>query len=121
MIPKAVSDLDNGILNWSILTAYRGSIAHEMYVPKTDPDSIDDKDVISVCVPPPEYFLGLQQYGKDGTKEVKVGEWDIVIYEVRKMFRLLEKGNPNVLSLLWTDETKMLKMTAAGRLLIEQS
>jgi len=33
--------------DWSILTAYRGSISHGMYVPKNDPNCIDDKDVKS--------------------------------------------------------------------------
>lgn len=34
------------------LVGYRGSIAHGMYVPNTDPNSIDDKDVMGVCIPP---------------------------------------------------------------------
>lgn len=37
---------------WSVCLAYRGSVAHNMYVPSTDPDSIDDKDLMSICVPP---------------------------------------------------------------------
>ena len=36
-----------------ILLGYRGSIAHGMYVPQEDPDSIDDKDVMGVFVAPP--------------------------------------------------------------------
>ena len=36
---------------WVVLAAYRGSIAHGMYVPNTDPTSIDDKDVMIVVVP----------------------------------------------------------------------
>jgi len=29
-----------------ILLVYRGSIAHDMYVPQSDPNSIDDKDIM---------------------------------------------------------------------------
>ena len=29
-----------------IVLGYRGSISHGMYVPQTDPNSIDDKDVM---------------------------------------------------------------------------
>jgi hypothetical protein len=30
-----------------------------MYVPKSDPDSIDDKDVMGVYIAPIEHYLGL--------------------------------------------------------------
>jgi hypothetical protein len=33
-----------------ISLCWRGSVAHGMYVPKSDPDSIDDKDVMGVYV-----------------------------------------------------------------------
>jgi predicted nucleotidyltransferase len=46
------------------------------------------------------------------------GEWDIVIYEVKKFVSLLAKGNPNVLSLLWLPDKHIIKATDAGRLLL---
>ncbi|MDD5675043.1 MAG: hypothetical protein PHC61_12815 [Chitinivibrionales bacterium] len=33
-----------------MLLGYVGSIAHGTYVPKNDPDSIDDQDILGVCV-----------------------------------------------------------------------
>jgi predicted nucleotidyltransferase len=112
-IPK---DIKNpGLNEWSILVGYRGSIAHGMYTP----DSIDDKDVMSICVPPIEYYYGLREYGSKGTQEIKRGEWDIVIYEAKKFFALLAQGNPNVLSMLWMDKKNYLKTTPAGELLIQ--
>jgi predicted nucleotidyltransferase len=69
-----------------ILLGYRGSIAHDMYVPKNDPDSIDDKDIMGVFVAPTEHYLG---FGRDEVKEKFVGEWDAVSYEVRKFIGLL--------------------------------
>lgn len=107
-----------GLGKWSILSAYRGSIAHGMYRPKNLPDSIDDKDVISVCVPPASYYFGLDQYASRGTQEVKQDEWDVVIYELRKFVGLLYKGNPNVLSLLWTPDQFFIKRTLPGNMLL---
>lgn len=58
-IPQDVIDKGYGALDqYAILVAYRGSIAHGMYVPKTDPNSIDDKDIMGVCVPPKEFYFG---------------------------------------------------------------
>lgn len=100
---------------WCILHVYRGSIAHGMYIPDTDPLSIDDKDTMAICVPDISHYFGLRQFGSRGTREIKKMEWDIVIYEAKKALSLLKQGNPNVLSLLWTDE--IIKTTIAGNLL----
>ena len=104
---------------WAILSAYRGSIAHGMYVPSTDPNSLDDKDVMAVCVPPLDYYFGLKEFVSGGTEEIKRDEWDIVVYEARKFIRLLARGNPNVLMMLWLDDQFYLKVTDAGRLLLD--
>jgi len=117
-IPKSL--LTNlGLSTWCVLHCYRGSISHGMYVPKSSPNSIDDKDTMAICVPTEEYYLGLKQYGSRGTKEIRFNEWDIVIYEARKAIRLLAKGNPNVLVMLWVSPKHYIKVTNAGRLLIE--
>lgn len=102
-----------------ILAGYVGSIAHGMFVPSNEPNSIDDKDVMFISVPDTRYFTGISQWGSRGTKTIKQNEWDIVGYEIRKFISLLAKGNPNVISTLWLDETSYLKRTAAGNLLIE--
>jgi len=103
----------------SILLGYRGSIAHGMYVPPKNPTSIDDKDLMGVCVLPLDHYFGLREFGSNGTKEIKEDEWDIVVYEATKFVRLLAQGNPNVLSMLWLAPNYYLHMTDAGRLLIE--
>ncbi|KKN47176.1 hypothetical protein LCGC14_0665720, partial [marine sediment metagenome] len=97
--PKDLIREHPGLGDWNILHAYRGSIAHGMYIPKNDPISIDDKDTMGICVPPKEYFIGTKRFANRGTKEIKRDEWDIVIYEIRKAISLLTKGNPNMLSL----------------------
>lgn len=104
--------------DWAILSGYRGSIAHGMYT-GNNPDSIDDKDVMSICVPPLDYYFGLKRFGSRGTQEIKRQEWDIVAYELHKFVGLLQQGNPNVLMLLWLKPEHYLKITEAGQLLID--
>lgn len=119
-IPPDLPAVHPALDEWAILSAYRGSIAHGMYVPSNDPSSIDDKDVMAVCVPPLDYYFGLQEFGSRGTKEIKRGEWDIVVYEARKFIRLLAQGNPNVLMMLWLDAPFYLKIAEAGQLLLDR-
>lgn len=106
------------INDWSILTAYRGSIAHGLYVPNSDSGSIDDKDIIAICIPPIQYYFGLDEYGSRGTREIKNREWDIVVYEFKKSVTLLRQGNPNIMSLLWEDKDSYLKVSPEGRRLL---
>lgn len=101
-----------------ILAGYMGSIAHGTYVPKSDPNSIDDKDVMYVYIKPLEYYLGLGR-GKD-TRTYNIKEWDVVGYELRKYINLLLKSNPNVMSLLWIPEKYCLFTSPIGNLLREK-
>ncbi len=118
-LPKLLTERDEGLSYWCILSGYRGSIAHGLYVRPDEPFGTDDKDVMAICAPPQSYYLGLDQYGSRGTKEIKYDEWDVVIYEVQKFISLLLKGNPNVLMLLWLSPCHYIKRTEAGDLLIE--
>jgi len=118
-IPKDILR-DNSYLDEdSILVGYRGSIAHSMYIPNSDPNSIDDKDVMAVTIPTIDHYFGLKTFGSRGTKELKKNEWDIVTYEFLKFMSLLAKSNPNVISLLWLNDNKYLKRTEEGGLLIK--
>ena len=102
-----------------ILLGYRGSIAHGTYEPNTEPGSIDDVDLMGICVPDIEYYFGLRQWGSRGTREIMDDPWDIVLYEARKAISLLAKSNPNVRSLLWLPDELYIHLEDAGRLLIE--
>jgi hypothetical protein len=95
-----------------IFLGYRGSIAHDMYVPKNDPNSIDDKDLMGIYIAPREHYMG---FGRKELKEAFIGEWDVVSYELRKFMGLLLKCNPNVLSLLWLPEKHVLFEHPLGR------
>lgn len=99
-----------------ILLGYRGSIAHGMYIPQDNPDSIDDKDVMGVFIAPYTHYVGFQK--KEHSSHI-YKEWDVVCYEIRKMISLLLKGNPNVLSLLWLPDKHIIFENNSGRLLRE--
>jgi len=118
-LPREITDDEPGLGAWVILHGYRGSIAHGMYEPPQNPLSIDDKDTMAICVPPLDYYYGLSEYGSRGTREIKRGEWDVVIYEARKAVRMLAQGNPNILSLLWLPDRLYISRTPAGQHLIE--
>jgi hypothetical protein len=57
-----------------ILLGYRGSIAHNMYVPQNNPDSIDDKDIMGVYVAAHKHYLG---FGRPEVKERFIGSPDL--------------------------------------------
>jgi len=91
---------------------WRGSVAHGMYVPKSDPDSIDDKDVMGVYIAALEHYLG---FGGKDVYEQWEGEWDCVFYELRKFTGLLLNSNPNVLSLLWLKPNGIIYESPLGQ------
>lgn len=115
-LPFTPKEADEIVLPGTILLAYRGSIAHGMYVPPEDPNSIDDKDILGVCVPPDRVYFGLNGFDQ---KEIFAGHWDSVVYEARKFVRLLMGANPNVLSLLWTDPKFFLIVEPEGQRLLD--
>lgn len=87
-----------------ILCGYRGSVAQNTFVPNTDPNSIDDIDLMGVYLAPSRYYVGLGR-GRKYRKAVErfIDCWDVVSYELKKYVNLLLKSNPNVLSLLWLE------------------
>ncbi len=99
----------------TVILGYVGSLSHGTFVPSTDPNSIDDKDVMGISIPPMAYYTGLKKF--EG-KQFWDGEWDIVYYEFRKYMRLLLKSNPNVMALMWLEENDYIKVTEPGKLLI---
>jgi predicted nucleotidyltransferase len=86
-----------------------------MYLPQSDPNSIDDKDLMGVCIGPEDIYIGLDNWE---TKEVQFEEYDSVCYEFRKFVRLLIKSNPNVLSMLWLAPEHYIYKNWVGDLLI---
>lgn len=100
------------------LIAYRGSIAHGTYIPPEDETGIDDVDILSVYVAPLSHYFGSDCKPAAGS-DCKIGKWDSAAYEFRHFCTLLANGNPNVLSLLWTEEKHRLLVEREGEALIE--
>lgn len=99
--------------------AYRGSVAHGMYVPPENPDSIDDIDLMGFVFGDLSVYFGLSEWGSRGTKEVKAGRYDVVLYEARKAVSLLLQGNPNIMSMLWVKPVDRLVQSESAKRLIE--
>jgi len=106
-----------------ILLGYRGSVAHNMYTFNTDPNNIDDIDLMGVFLAPENFYIGLGQDISSQTKEVMKEidgiMWDCVYYELQKFVKLLLKGNPNILSLLWIKPEHYLLISKFGKMLLE--
>lgn len=97
-----------------VLLAYRGSHSHGLYVPPEDEMGTDDVDLMGVVVPPLENYFGLDEWGSRGTKDFWVDQYDVVLYEFRKMISLLCGANPNVLSLLWLRQEFYVQFNELG-------
>jgi predicted nucleotidyltransferase len=101
----------------TILCGYRGSVAHNMYVPNTDPDSIDDIDLMGVFMAPKEHYIGISRVKE--TQEKWVKEYDTVNYEFMKFVHLLLKSNPNVMAMLWLRPNHYIHITEPGQILVD--
>jgi predicted nucleotidyltransferase len=90
----------------AIFLGYRGSIAHGTFLPNSNPNSIDDRDIFGIVIPTSEYFFGLKTFEQFERIEQY---WDVLIYDFRKFVRLLLKSNPNIMQALWTPRQHILK------------
>ena len=102
------------------MCGFRGSIAHNTYIPSTDPNSVDDIDIMCVYTAPVEHYIGLGR-PKDHKcgKQIEVDEFDCVHYELRHFINLLLKSNPTTMLLLWLHKDHYLKITDIGQMLID--
>lgn len=100
-----------------VLLEQTGSFAHGTRIPPAD-GGIDDIDLMGVVLPPRRYIIGLSEWGSSGTRVIKNGPLDIVLYEIRKFVGLLLKGNPNVLGMLFPPDDCLLAKSEAGEILL---
>nr|WP_106784486.1 nucleotidyltransferase domain-containing protein [Lysinibacillus timonensis] len=82
-----------------------------------------DLDFKGVCIPPAEYFMGLQSfegYDKMGGKNFKnqAGDIDVTIIHINKFVRDATAGVPNNLELLFLDQSDYLHVDQFGQELI---
>ena len=74
----------------------------------------DDRDEMGVCIEPPEYVIGLDQFEQyeyrtqpDHHRSGK-GDLDLVVYSLRKWVRLAAAGNPTILLLLFIPDQEIV-------------
>lgn len=121
----------------TILLVLHGSHAYGMARPESD------VDLRGIAIPPPAFFHGyLNRFEQSETplpREFSVGrttmgrkletmvgrkippeeKLDSVIYDIRKLFALATKANPNIWDILWADEQCIVIETPLARNLLE--
>lgn len=79
-----------------------------------------DRDEMGVCIPPPDYVIGLstfehwQHHPQPEGERSQPGDIDVTIYSLRKFVALAAGGNPSVLALLFVPPTHQITTTGWG-------
>lgn len=102
-----------------VYVAYRGSHAHGTYTPPSDPQAIDDVDILVCYIPELSRYFGLHDGSPGHGKQVQIGKWDAAIYEIRHYAYLLANANPDVLQSLWVKPEHRILVTPEGEELIK--
>lgn len=102
-----------GNLTWlergTVLLVTSGSHAYGLTTPTSD------LDIKGIAVPPREYFLGFASRFEQAESK----DPDMVVYDIRKFLALAAENNPNILEVLWGDESDRRIVAPAGRRLID--
>lgn len=97
--------LEKGLL---LLTVH-GSHAYGLSTPESD------LDLKGIAIPPAEYFHGFINVFEQAESK----EPDMIVYDIRKFFRLAAECNPNIIEVLWTDEEHHRIISPLGRDLVD--
>jgi len=83
----------------------------------------DDLDLMGICVEPPEYVLGLERFDQyifrsqpEGVRSGP-GDIDLNIYGLRKWMGLALKGNPTIITPLWSPDVHIYDCEWPGAIL----
>lgn len=110
----------NSIINFDWQRDYRGNLAwlssrtilltvhgsHAYGLATAD----SDVDIKGVAVPPKEYFTGfLHRFEQAESKNP-----DLTVFDIRKFFQLAADCNPNIIEILWTDESDLIQCSEVG-------
>jgi len=93
----------------TIFLTRHGSVAYGTNTPSSD------EDFRGIAIPPREYFLGFAKKFEQLVKK----DPDAQIFDIRKFMMLAFQNNPNILEVLFTDESDHLLVTPAGRELLD--
>lgn len=102
----------------TILLAQTGSFAYGTNVEESD------RDYKGVCIPPIDYYFGLyafNEYNSSGGKNFRntKNDVDVTIMHIVKFVKDAMKGVPNNIELLFIREKDYLKITEAGKMLVD--
>lgn len=87
----------------TILRVRHGSHCYGLNTPTSD---IDEK---GVCIPPMKYHFGfLNNFEQFESMASKGGDKDLVIFSLAKFARLASQCNPNIIEMLFVDESDIL-------------
>lgn len=74
-----------------------------------------DEDFKGVAIAPMEYYLGCFKKFEQSEKYVSKGhDKDEVIYDIRKFIQLAANANPNILEVLFVDESDIINISPLG-------
>ncbi len=93
----------------TIFLTRHGSHAYGTNLPSSD------EDFKGVCIPPREYFLGFE----DRFDQAEGKDPDLVIYDIRKFFKLAADCNPSIIEALFTDPTDHVITSTIGKRLMD--
>lgn len=109
--------LYRGNLPWladrTIIFGRAGSHSYGLNTPESD------EDFKGIAVPTKEYLLGfLKKFEQAEVKKTAESDVEFVIYDIRKFFALCADNNPNIMELLWLDESDYLRVHPLGEKVI---
>lgn len=120
MVSASQDEINNTLRRRYVIHGFRGSVAHNLYVPDTEPNSTDDVDTMGVVVPDLSHYFGFYDFGSRGTFEYAHNQWDIVVYEITKFLHMLSSCNPSALTLLWLRPEFYIDVSQEGDYLIHR-
>jgi len=74
-----------------------------------------DEDFKGVCIPTKPYYLGSQAK----FEQAELNEPDTVIYEIRKFFNLAAAANPNVIEVLFVEDSDIIHLDSIGEMMLD--
>lgn len=91
-----------------ILLVQHGSKAYNCHTEDSD------DDYRGVCIPPKQYYYGVL----NRFEQAELKDPDAVVYELQKFIRLATECNPNIMEILWVDESDRIFVSSIGEELI---
>ena len=74
-----------------------------------------DLDIRGICIAPKDHYLGINL----NFEQAQLKEPDLVIFEIRKFFKLAANANPNCLEILFVDNSDIIYLTKLGEKILQ--